>query len=419
MKKQNNTDFDDLDALFEGAIPIEVVSANIPIALPPSDFISSELEYRNWSQATFAEVIGRSTKFVSQLMNNEIRITTETARLLGSVFDPPAKFWMGLELEYLEDIEKGKPLLMEVEVKSKLRTTAPMLNQAIKHNMVEPGKDAYEQEKNLSELLGVDNIHNLILSKVPQLRFARMKTETRAQNPVGLGIWMNSAKNRLAPLQDRLTSFNRENIADNLNRFRQLTLQGTTGFIEAVKVLNEYGITIIHHPKLSNTTIGGTAFWLNDKKAAIALTLRKKNLDENWFILLHELGHIMNEGYFSDFDVVVGKDASDDPKEQEANRFAERTLINQDNWDDFSKHAEDLKQQNRIIRFNEIREFAEQNEVHHSIVIGRLHFEKLIPDRSYRKAVYNESLDVEGVKGFLQDSFEALVLSSELTEQER
>ena len=39
MKKQNNTDFDDLDALFEGAIPIEVVSANIPIALPPSDFI--------------------------------------------------------------------------------------------------------------------------------------------------------------------------------------------------------------------------------------------------------------------------------------------------------------------------------------------------------------------------------------------
>lgn len=397
MQDQN----ENLDALFEDAISIEEASANIPLALPPAGFIETELDVRCWTQEDLAQIIGRSTKFVSQLLNNKVRITDETAELLARAFDKTPHFWMGLEFDYRRDMKQGKPELLEVELRAKLKHLVPGLTDAIKKGMIAAGNTIYERLDNLLDLLQIEKIDDLENSNISNLRLAPLRTESREQNIAMVAIWVKSAKKYLTERKGNLTVFNKAGIEGSLDRFRKLTLQGTNGFIEAVEVLSQNGVTVMYHAKLPKTTIGGTAFWIDDQRAGIALALRKKSLDENWFILMHELGHILTEGYFEDFETVVGREAIDDPKEIAANQFAADVFINQENWTLVKEIASQYKKRKRIIPFSEIEKFSARFGIHKEIICGRLRHFSLINNSTYQKAQYKEPLDIEQIKEFL------------------
>lgn len=60
----------------------------------PSEYIREELAKRNWPQADFAWILGKSPMFVSRIVNGKTKITVNTASLLSAAFgDDPAE-WM-------------------------------------------------------------------------------------------------------------------------------------------------------------------------------------------------------------------------------------------------------------------------------------------------------------------------------------
>lgn len=66
----------------------------------PGETLLEVLEERQMTQTAFAQRIGRSRKFVNELIRGKARISEDVALDLERVLNIPAIFWMNLEQQY-------------------------------------------------------------------------------------------------------------------------------------------------------------------------------------------------------------------------------------------------------------------------------------------------------------------------------
>ncbi|MDP8206184.1 MAG: helix-turn-helix domain-containing protein [Candidatus Electryonea clarkiae] len=374
-----------------------VENFNPAIALPPADFIYDFLDEKGWNQSTLAEVTSISEKHISQLLNNKAAITDETARKLSLALGADPLFWMKLQFDFERDRAEGKSLYEEIELKRTLHERIPSLTQAIKLKMVNGAQTAENLLEEVLSLTTAKTINDLLEPELHNLRTAALRTHRQPQDRLALAIWANSARRIANDSISNLPEYQPEFLDDFYEEVPGLTLDPDTGPLRAVRLLRNLGVTVMYHPPLKGTTVDGAAFWADKSHPVIALTARKKTLDEFWFVLLHELGHIVSEGYFRDVDLVEEPQASDDPKEQAANNFAADVLIPPDKWEIIRLRAEEQKKRNRTPSGEEFLQFAESVGVHPHIVTGRLHFNNLLPKTHFRKKPYSGRINKRNV----------------------
>lgn len=131
----------------------------------------------------------------------------------------------------------------------------------------------------------------------------------------------------------------------------------------AIEHLKKFGITVVIERHLPKTYLDGAVCFHNGKPI-IALTLRRDNIDNFWFTLMHELAHIslhfdQNEEWFLD-DL---EQTCDDPREDEANALAREILIPDNVFNKYS-HTD-----------QGISEMASHLRISPCIVAGRVRFE--------------------------------------------
>ncbi len=100
-------------------------------------------------------------------------------------------------------------------------------------------------------------------------------------------------------------------------------------------LLAEHGIVLVTEEHLPGTYLDGAAMLSSTDRPVIGLTLRHDRLDNFWFVLFHELGHVflhLFDGLRYDF---FDDEASstEDKVELEADQFALNTLIPDELWD--------------------------------------------------------------------------------------
>lgn len=164
------------------------------------------------------------------------------------------------------------------------------------------------------------------------------------------------------------------------------------GPLKAQEFLLSKGIILIVEPHLPSTYLDGAAMLLpNTSTPVIALTLRHDRLDNFWFVLLHELGHIflhLNDERIAIFDEDVGM--TTDQIEIEADKFALNNLIPAEQWDIC------------MCRFylNEatLKEDAENFNIHPSIIAGRIRKE----NNDYQ--IFNEQVGLKQVRKLFWDN---------------
>ena len=59
------------------------------------------------------------------------------------------------------------------------------------------------------------------------------------------------------------------------------------------RILAECGIRFVIVESLSSAKIDGVCFWLDEKTPVIGMTLRHDRIDNFWFVLRHELEHVL------------------------------------------------------------------------------------------------------------------------------
>jgi HTH-type transcriptional regulator/antitoxin HigA len=102
----------------------------------------------------------------------------------------------------------------------------------------------------------------------------------------------------------------------------------------AVDYLRDAGISLVIERHLPGTLLDGAALASADHYAIVAMTLRHDRLDNFWFTLLHEIGHLKLHIRLGEYAAIFDDNDSPaaDKVEQDADYFAQEALIPEANW---------------------------------------------------------------------------------------
>jgi HTH-type transcriptional regulator / antitoxin HigA len=138
---------------------------------------------------------------------------------------------------------------------------------------------------------------------------------------------------------------------------------------QAREYLNKAGIALLALPHLAHTYLDGAVFMIDAKRPVIAMTLRYDRLDNFWFVLLHELGHL-KLGHLSGDQTWIADDlelpSNDYKQEVEADNFAAHMLL----------AAEFTLDAQPKVTTSEVLRYASDHGVHPAIVAGRIQHTK-------------------------------------------
>lgn len=102
----------------------------------------------------------------------------------------------------------------------------------------------------------------------------------------------------------------------------------------AAEYMRAAGISLVIERHLPGTLLDGAALASANHHAIVAMTLRHDRLDNFWFTLLHEVGHLKLHIRLGEFSAIFDdNDApASDQVEQDADHFAQEALIPEANW---------------------------------------------------------------------------------------
>lgn len=192
--------------------------------------------------------------------------------------------------------------------------------------------------------------------------------------------------------QVKVPKFNKD--ASWLKQLAEIS-NSPNGPLEAQAFLLSQGIILIVEPHLPTTYLDGAAMLLpNTSIPVVGLTLRHDRLDNFWFVLFHELGHIflhLNAERASIVDENVGLPG--DQIEIEADNFALNNLIPAEQWD--------MCMSRFYMNVDALIEDAKTLNIHPSIIAGRIRKE----NNDYQ--IFNSQIGLNKVrKLFLGDEYD-------------
>ncbi|SFH05591.1 ImmA/IrrE family metallo-endopeptidase [Pedobacter insulae] len=213
-----------------------------------------------------------------------------------------------------------------------------------------------EIEKRINSFFGYDSIFDHSKHKVT----AAFSSGKRTTNKENLSFWYAAAKQSL----DRTPNpyqYDREGLIEFFPQIRWHSINVEKGLLLVAQALFKLGVTLIVVPKFTKDLhLRGATLAYRDKPC-IVLTKYTNFYATMWFALIHELFHvlyhwdeILNEKYH-----ISGETESMRISETEANEFARKYL--------FSDEKMDIVR-DRIDEHRYVKQFAEQNHVHHSII---------------------------------------------------
>ena len=344
----------------------------------PGEDLKDELEARNISQAELAEKLGMNRSQVNEIIKGKRNITADLALLLEKVLGIDAEYWLNAQKQY--ELDKAR-------VNKKLQERQNAIEEWDKYKDKIAIKFLRKQKcltgDPLEDIHSVKNIYNInklnkLNSIFSQQRFSRFrKSEKLNVDPVNLIGWVKLVEYRAA--KEKIETFRKKKRKELIAKLIAIINENSNTQQKIKDTLSSYGIVMIYQQKGDKTPVDGISFW-SGQNPAIGMPLRHKRIDNFTFTLFHELGHIFKhlltdkKAEFIDLkeDIVYQKANKDE--ENEANTFAQESLIPKDKWKRFF---------NQTNRFTDIRikNFAREAGIHPAIVHGRLCFET----RNYKR----------------------------------
>jgi HTH-type transcriptional regulator / antitoxin HigA len=159
--------------------------------------------------------------------------------------------------------------------------------------------------------------------------------------------------------------FNAESLSDKFIQTLVALSVLDDGPRHARDYLNKAGIVLVVMKHLAHTYLDGAVFLRKGGSPVIALTTRYDRLDNFWFVLLHELGHL-KLGHLSAESSWIADDldltGSDSLQERDADDFAGKALLPED-------FALDKRE---TLSAAEVVDYARAHGVHPALVAGRI-----------------------------------------------
>ncbi len=298
----------------------------------PGFFLKEEMDARGWLQRDLAFILGVPEQAVNVILSGKRGISPDMARALGDAFDVNPEFFANLQKAY--DLSKASAPNPGVAIRAQMQSKFPV-REMIRRGWIEDG-DARMLQAQLSRFFGVPTPGD-----IPFLEFAHAAKKTsyeeRNIDPVQLA-WMSRVKQIAASTV--APRYSEKLLRDSLPKLEAL-LYSPDEARHVPKTLLEAGVRLVIVEKLPQGNIDGVCLWLDDRSPVIGLSLRYDRIDNFWFVLRHEIEHVLRgDGQEHEIlDELDGEKASSaaslPPEERAANAVASQFCAPGDKIDSF------------------------------------------------------------------------------------
>ncbi len=332
------------------------IEYNNLIAFHPGSYVEDIIDDLNITQKEFAKRLGVSPKTISKLVNAEIKISDDIASKLSKLTGISISTWFNLQKKYdlkVLEIEEQKKIDKEIEICEIID-----FGYFKKHGFVEEKR--YTKQEKVQELRKILKISSLEYLKNfnHQVSYRNTKgflMKSIVNSNVMLEIATNYAKDKTD------IKLNVKKLEKILPELRAMTKWESDKFYPEIQnKLLSCGVVLLGLPALKNSSLSGATKIFKNGSVLLLITDKNKSSDIFWFYLFHELGHILNSDFYSDY-----KDESSyEMAEKKADDFAKNTLIPLEDYTKFCERS-DYSEKSII-------NFANEMGIHPSIVLGRL-----------------------------------------------
>jgi HTH-type transcriptional regulator/antitoxin HigA len=250
----------------------------------PGEYLKDALENRGWSQTEFAEIIGRPTRVVNEIIAGKRSITPETARELAAALDTTAQYWLNLESAY--QLSRVPPVDERISREATLRRRFPVRDM-MKRGWIEESSDFRDIEHNTLAFFGIKAVNDEISFSHAARRRAPDEDYTELQ-----WAWIFRVRQLAEALQ--VPNYSEAGLRAALPELEALMTE-PEGVRHVPRILAECGVRFIVVEPIPGSDIHGVCFWIGGSKCpVIGLTLKWDFIDRFWFNLRHEIEHVLN-----------------------------------------------------------------------------------------------------------------------------
>jgi HTH-type transcriptional regulator / antitoxin HigA len=339
----------------------EIMNARVPAEVfAPGEFLKEELEAREWTQQELADILERPARLISELIAGKRAITPETARGLSAAFGTSAEYWMNLESQY--QLSKVKIENDHVERKAALYSKFPV-REMLRRGWIRSSENLTVLEQRFCEFFGIDN-----LAAQPTLSHHAKKTHPDLNvTPLQLA-WLFRVRTLAA--QQKINTYSREHLVTALKKLAALKL-APEEVRHVPRIMAEAGIRLVFVEPLNGTKLDGACFWLTDDAPVIGMTLRFDRIDNFWFVLRHEMEHVLREDGKTEGIAVIDSDVGNNQEnlqecEALANNAGAEFCVPKDDLDNFIARVQPYFSEQKVLGF------SHRINVHPGLVVGQL-----------------------------------------------
>ncbi len=253
----------------------------------PGQLIEVLLSERGWNNRILAAVLEVEESGISKLISSKKAVTPEVAISLEEVFGVPAERF--LELQRNLDLAKARIVTIPNPIRAQRAQVFSELPVA------ELIKRQWIKVEDIRDLAAVDDALHAFFD---------------GQDPSQIGRTPHAAKKtsqgELASPAQLAWLFRVRQIAGELlvPKYQEATARAALPRLQALlsapeearhvpRILQECGIRFVVVEALKSSKIDGVCLWLDESSPVIGMTMRFDRMDNFWFVLRHELEHVL------------------------------------------------------------------------------------------------------------------------------
>ncbi len=253
----------------------------------PGQLIEALLNERDWTQRLLAVILNVGETGINKIISGKQPIDAQLAIALGEVFGIPAEDFLSLQKEY--DLAQARIVARpdaNRAVRVRLFGDLPVTDM-IKRGWLaaENLRDIQKVESSLIKFFGVSSI-----SDIEILPHAAKKTYTFTTVTPAQLAWIYRVREIASEMI--VARYSPAAVRDAVSLLRNL-LASKEEIRKVPRILAECGIRYVVVESLPSAKVDGVCFWLNDFSPVIGMSLRYDRIDNFWFVLRHEIEHVL------------------------------------------------------------------------------------------------------------------------------
>ncbi|MYK32455.1 MAG: HigA family addiction module antidote protein [Boseongicola sp. SB0670_bin_30] len=257
------------------------ITSTLPDIPHPGEFVAEELEARGGLQRDLAYILGVSEQTVNTIISGKRGISPDMANALGDAFNVSPEFFAGLQKAY--EMSKACQPDPAVAKRAWFQSHYPIREMIKRRWLVDT--DVSMLEAQLTRLFQTDDIKSILHPAYA----AKKTTYDEAVSSTQLAWFFRVHQIASEMVVRRYSQKSLEQAVAEM----QSHLLDPEDVRHVPRMLADCGVRFVIVETLPGAKIDGVCFWINDDPV-IGMTMRFDRIDNFWFVLRHEIEHVLN-----------------------------------------------------------------------------------------------------------------------------